>query len=381
VRATLEILAGRVPPRRVRIIDLADGQPTAGFDPLSGPGDDFSHVLRTAGVVMSEFDSRGPQWEEYCRNSLLLARLAGRPLTDLEEIFRDRDFRARCLAAAGSPRLDSFWRAYDAQPTRQDGIASSVLNKFSLVTGPRQLRRVLGSDRPLDVSGFLQTPGSVLLASLAVHQHHSAARAMERFLLASIAAAGFSRTHVAESRRNPIRIYADEFETLSMGDFEAILCEGRRFGLHLVISHQSLSQLTPKMRSLILANAGVKVAFRCGHEDQAALSRDMGADPEELGLRHLPVGHAVVWTSGGGLERVEVNSPIVRDVGALGRLARRFVGECVRLSEADTPTRPSLPPIGRAPQTAAEDLRGSGPGKGAPRGAGLPRTDLEDWLA
>ena len=245
-----------------------------------------------------------------------------------------------------------------------------VMNKVSMLTSTKTLRNVLGHPKPVNLKRLLDTPGSCVLVSLAADELHAAGKMMGRLFLSSLSREIFSRVGMAEKKRNPVRLYVDEFEHFGTSEFETILAEGRRFKLSLVLAHQTLAQLTPKMRSVILGNVGTKVFFRSGQEDGGLLSKDLTGDPKAIRLPDLRVGEAVLWTREGGTISIEVNSPIVRGLGERSARARLFVRELERqwgLPEGYVEPSFSSPP--KSTQRSKE----SNP----PRN---PRTRMEDWL-
>ena len=84
-----------------------------------------------------------------------------------------------------------------------------------------------------------------------------------------------SRVAIPEARRNPVRLYVDEFESMASEAFEGLIAEGRRFKLSLVLSHQNLAQLPPKLRSVIRNNVGLQILFRCGFQDAEDLKKEL----------------------------------------------------------------------------------------------------------
>src|SRR5207253_7000538 len=140
------------------------------------------------------------------------------------------------------------------------------------------LRRMLGHSHLLDLGRHLDTPGSIFLVSLAVDELHAAGRMVGRLALANLCREIFARVGIPESMRNPVRVFIDEFEHFGLSEIETVLAEGPRFGLSLVVAHQTLAQLSPRMRSMVLANVGTNVIFRRGREAGATLSRDLAGD-------------------------------------------------------------------------------------------------------
>jgi DNA-binding Lrp family transcriptional regulator len=53
-----------------------------------------------------------------------------------------------------------------------------------------------------------------------------------------------------------------------------VLSEARKYGLSLIMAHQTLEQIPPELRSIILGNAGIQVYFRMNREDAELLAKE-----------------------------------------------------------------------------------------------------------
>jgi hypothetical protein len=310
--AVLQMCARRVPVDRVKFLDLRERERPLGFDPLSGSGEPYFKSLALLDALARESDSWGVQLAETLRYALMLLAECGAPLTELESLFYNRSLRHVLLSHVGPSPMADFWERFDALSSdRQQALAGPVANKVSILFATKTLRTVLGHREPLDLEDQVNTRGTVTLVSLAVDELHQAGRITGNLFLSSLCREVFARVSISESLRVPLRLYVDEFEHFISHDFEAILAEGRRFGLSLVLAHQTLSQLTPRMRSMVLHNVGVKVAFRCGRDDAKTLSADITGDAKAVDLHDLATGEALVWVRGYGWDLVEMNEPII----------------------------------------------------------------------
>ncbi len=384
VAAVLRILAAAgTDPRLVEAIDLREKDRPAGWNPLGGEGEAYFAALGVLDAIEAEHKELGVQLAETLRYALMLLAECGEPLTRLEALFYDGGFLRSCIERCVSENVAAFWERFDAlSPDRRQALAMPVVNKVSMLFATEGLRRTFGHPSPIDLRRHLDTPGSVLLVSLACDELHAAGRMAGRMLLAAIWRAVSSRVGVPEARRNRVLLVVDEFENFAGRDFESILAEGRRFGLSLLASHQTLAQLSPRTRSILLGNVGVKVAFRLGREDSATMSRDMTGDPKGLDLASLPTGECAMWTRDGKVRFVEVNQPIVRGGGPLTPRARDLLRAIrARSGPAFVPAEPvaradaERDPSGTAKRATVRDpARANGTRAGA-------KTDLEDWLS
>lgn len=367
VSAALELCAGRVEPERIALFDLRERERPLGFNPIAGSGEPYFRALGVLDVVASESESWGVQLAETLRSAVLLLTEAGESLPCLDALFFDSEYRCRILERITDESVKGFWLRYgELSKEKQSALALPVLNKVSLLFATKALRRTLSNPKPLDLGRHLNTPGSIILVSLAADELHGAGRMMGNLMLASICREVFARVGIPEKDRNPVRLYVDEFEHFTAKAFEHILAEGRRFGLTLVIAHQTLAQLSPRVRSMILNNVGVKAVFRTGREDGGTLSRDLTGDPKALNLPALPVGEAMLWRRGQDLLRIEVNAPLIPNVGTRSAEARSLIEQLHQaVPEFEEPIRHAPAAKSETPKKAK---------------AAASAQSLEDWL-
>ena len=53
-----------------------------------------------------------------------------------------------------------------------------------------------------------------------------------------------------------------------------MLSEARKYGLSLLMAHQTLAQVSSELRSLVLGNMGIQIYFRVGHHDAQVLANE-----------------------------------------------------------------------------------------------------------
>ena len=382
VSAVVELCVGRVPPEKFAILDLRDDIRPMGFNPMHGAGKTFIRALNVLDVIASESESWGIQLAETLRNALLLLADVQEPLTQIEAIFYDPDYLDAILVSCRSEQTVLFWRRFqEMSQDKQSAMAMPVINKVSLLLATPTLRTILGHSNPIDLGRHLNTSGSVLLVSLAVDELHAAGRMMGRLVLSSICREIFARVNSAEQSRNPVRLFVDEFEHFGLQEFEAILAEGRRFGFSVVLAHQTLAQLSPKMRSMILGNVGTKFVFRCGREDGATLAKDLLGDPRAFDFCSLPVGCSVMWQSGSAPLEVEINEPLFKSVGRQSQAARDYLRQVSAAHRSVIPSR--VRPEPRALPRLVKSNPDSAPRR-VPKQDNEVRTkfkpNLEDWI-
>jgi hypothetical protein len=214
----------------------------------------------------------GPRTHDILGASLLtLARTPGMTLAALPLLLTDAGFRRRVVAGIADPiGLGPFWSGYEAwsEQERLTAIAPT-LNKLRPLLLRSEMRAIIGQSRGFNLrrifterkillvdlsKGLLGPETSALLGSLVVAQ-----------LWQTI----LGRAAIARERRHPVFVYVDEFQDylhLPL-DFADSLAQARGLGVGFALAHQYLAQLSPSMRSGVLANAQSRVAFRLPSED------------------------------------------------------------------------------------------------------------------
>lgn len=384
-KAAVELAArAGIDPSLVRFFDLREKQKPLGFNPLAGKGEPFYRALGLIDAIAAEHDGLGVQTVEYFRHAALLLAETNSCLNQLDGLFHNTAARRALIERATTISLKEFWKRYDLlSPEKQAALASPVLNKVSALLSTEGLRRMYGHPSPVDLAEQLNRPGSITLISLAVDELHSAGWMTGSIMLSAICREVFSRVTIAESQRNPIRLYVDEFENFLMRDFESILAEGRRFGFSLVLAHQTLAQLTPRLRSVILGNVGVKVVFRTGYQDAEVLNKDLAGVKGAFDLPSLPIGEAVLWRRGTSPIQIEVNIPLIGDVGSTSPASRQFLEQLSELAPAYNEV------VDEKPMSTEESIVERVSGEEPPTREPTPRVSecakgkskrLEDWL-
>jgi hypothetical protein len=355
--STFQLACLRVPAEKIALLDLREKLPLVGFNPLAGAGDPYFRALSVIDAVAEESDSWGVQLSETMRYALLLLAGKGQPITNLERVLYDAEYREGLLKYFNDEQLTGFWERYGSlSKDRQATLAGPVMNKVSLLFATDGLRKLFSHPQPLDLAKHLNTPGSVLIISLAADELSGAGRMVGNIILNAIRREIFARITIPEQKRNPVQLIVDEFEHFDSSVFEDFLAEARQYRLALVVAHQTLIQTNPKFRSVVLNNVGLKMFFRTGREDGVLLSKDLTGDAKAIDFNNVPVGEAYLWKKEKGFEPVLVNAPLLKP-SLIRTLASYLVKERMRRearaifnpkpdegsSSAPAPTTPKRP--------------------------------------
>jgi hypothetical protein len=275
-------LANSAPPEawreRLLLMDLRDSERVVGFNPLLGEGDVYNRALHLLAVLQRQAGSWGVQIEDTLRNCLFALAETGWSLLEVEPLLTNAAFRAQVLRQVTDTQVKSFFRRFDAMSSAsQVSWAQAALNKLSPLLSIPSLRLTFGQRQTVSFRRLLdKQPGMIVLVALAVDRLHEAARLTGGMVVSSFQTAIMSRADQPESERVPVHLYVDEFESMATDRFEAIVAEGRRFGLGLTLSHQNITQLSPNLRHVLRNNVHTQAYFQTGALDARELAKEIG---------------------------------------------------------------------------------------------------------
>lgn len=100
-----------------------------------------------------------------------------------------------------------------------------------------------------------------------------------RFFIAMIAQAAQERATLPESQRMPTIVYIDEAADYFDRNIGIILSQARKYRVGMVLAHQYLGQLEPKLQDAVSANTAIKFAGGVSAKDARALAQMLHCDP------------------------------------------------------------------------------------------------------
>jgi hypothetical protein len=361
----------RIPAERtsdVVILDPADADYPVGLNPLADARRDPELVAdQVLAVFHSLYEhSWGPRTQDILHASLLsLAGNEGTSLCALPVLLTSPRARRSLLAGVDDPvALGPFWAWFESlsEGERQQAIAP-VMNKLRPFLLRPRVRGVLGQLSPRFDLERVFTHRKVLLVSLAKGLlGPEASSLLGSLVVAELWHAALGRVAVPPDMRRPVSVFIDEFQDYLHlpTDLADALAQARGLGVGLTLAHQHLAQLTPQMRSAVLANARSQVCFQLASEDAIAFARttrDLEAeDFQRLGryevyLRLVAGGEVTGFASGRTLlPSAPISDPdLVRAVSRerYGRPIGEVEAEIRNLVEGD---RDDSEPLGRRPR-------------------------------
>jgi hypothetical protein len=262
----------------VILIDPADPDFTVTFNPLEKvPG---VPIAEQANELISAFrkiwsDSWGVRMEDLMRNSLIALGEAELTLTELPQFLNNRGVRQGILEKVSHPLAQEYFKRFDTMTDRsQVTWIEPIMNKINAFFSDERIRHIFSSEKSSFNIREIMDRQKILLIKLDKGKLKDSADLLGSLLMAKIQMAAFSRSDILQRKRVPFYLYIDEFQNYASESFSIVLSEARKYGLSLIMAHQTLAQIPEELKSLILGNTGVQVYFRLNRHDASLLAKE-----------------------------------------------------------------------------------------------------------
>jgi excisionase family DNA binding protein len=277
---------------RVVLIEPTDSVFTVTFNPLEKLPN--ISVPEQAGELISAFkkiwsDAWGVRMEDLLRNSLIALGEAELSLCELPLFLTNRNFRKEILKKVHHPITQNYFQRFDTMTNRsQITWIEPVMNKVNAFFSDDRIRQMFSSPKSSFNLRNVMDQKKILLINLDKGKLKGSSDLLGSLLMAKMQMAAFSRSDIPQRKRTPFYLYIDEFQDFANESFSVILSEARKYGLSLIMAHQTLSQISTELRSMILGNAGIQVYFRINRYDAQLLAKEAfeysGYELKKVGL-------------------------------------------------------------------------------------------------
>lgn len=279
--APLNPLATEDPVKR----HLAIADILAGFYAMFDPGN--------TGIV-------GPRFEQtvgMCLRTLAAHKGMRASILDVPQLLTDTGFQRMARRSVTDAAVRGFWSNYDlsAKSNEHGELIAWITSKWERFTTTAALRAILGTGEDALNFEAAMEHNHIVLLDLSKGAIGEAATSLLGFLYTSrIWTAALNR-----KEHRPFTVMVDEAHSLMAGALPAMLSEGRKYGLSVVVAHQYLEQLPAGLSQALAGNTATQVAFRAGRADAEALHQRMGRLlPPEI-YTNLPDLSAIVQRTAG----------------------------------------------------------------------------------
>jgi len=263
---------------KVVLIDPTDSDFTVTFNPLEKIPN--VQIAEKVNELIGAFrkiwkDSWGVRMEDLLRNSLISLGEAELTLAELPCFLTRRSFRKAVLEKVNHPVAKEYFERFDSLTDRgRVSWVQPVMNKINSFFSDERIRQMFSHTKSSFNLREVMDEGKILLVKLDKGKLKASADLVGSLLLAKIQMAAFSRSDIPRSKRSPFYLYIDEFQNFASESFSTVLSEARKYGLSLIMAHQTLSQVPSELKSLILGNTGIQVYFRLSRQDAQLLAKE-----------------------------------------------------------------------------------------------------------
>lgn len=288
--------------RDIILFNPSSGDYVTGFNPFSqGEGEIDAQVNRRIQVTLKawgmERSDNTPTLERWLR--CIYWTLIERRLSIVEAQYLitldHMEILEKLTTGLSSPLIANEWRTmlndlrYARDPARASKDALNELlstrnRLFRLLTSPSLMDFMGQIEHNLDLASIMDS-GKILLVNLKPSDRLDDLNAR---LLGTLLVNQFfevaRRRERAEKPPRPFYLYIDEFQNFATPDIDKILAQCRKMGLHLVLAHQTLSQVAETMNvDALFTNARTKVVFGgLNREDATRMVEEMFVNQLDL---------------------------------------------------------------------------------------------------
>ncbi len=299
----VESLLTHIPPHRaddVILFDPSDEERPIGLNFLQAETDTQRHRITTEFVEMltrmydpHQLGIAGPLFQHTTRMGMLTAMLGipGATLLDVLRVLTSDNYARSLLPNISDPLIHNFWEQEVSQwPDRYRGeVQTWVVAKFNRFVGDRRVRLIIGQSESTINFRSLMDERRILLVNLSKGKLGPESAQFLGFLtLQSLLIAALSRADQVKEERDDFCLYVDEFQTFATETFAAMLSEGRKYGLCLVMANQYLNQLPADLTRAVFGNVGSLVVFQVGIQDAEMLAPEFYPVYSADDLMNLP---------------------------------------------------------------------------------------------
>lgn len=289
-----------IPKERINdvcIIDPGDVDFPSSFNPLAKVDPNFKHQL-TQGLIEVLKKQFGANWTprlEHVFRFTVLALLdyPYATMRGMISMLTDRNYRQKVVEYIEDDMVKRFWAIEFADWSEKfdtDAIIPLV-NKLGQFLSDPMLRNIFGQkDNKIDIEK-LMNERKILLINLSkgkIGEENSSF--FGSMFLTKIKQAGMARAKLSHEERHDFYLYVDEFQNIVTDTFENILSEARKYGINLIVAHQYVAQILPKVEQAVLGNVGSIITFRVGGDDAVKLKPEFAPIFDVKDMINLGIG-------------------------------------------------------------------------------------------
>lgn len=204
----------------------------------------------------------------------LMLSMEGATIHTLMQLMEDgRRFKPYMEQLDGSARY--FFETEFFDPSFSATKKQILKRLWGVLSTPAFERMFAQSRNKLDLFEAMQAGKIVLVSTAKDLLKRDGSALFGRFFIALIAQAALERSTVDPDERTPTFVYVDEAQEYFDESIETLLNQARKYRVSITAAHQTLDQLSPRLRSAFLSNTSFKCAGGVSAKDARALSDEL----------------------------------------------------------------------------------------------------------
>lgn len=187
------------------------------------------------------------------------------------------------LAGPHLGRLDGLARRFFEREFPQpnfDDTRQQIRNRlWGVLANPVLERMFAGERNAVDVFAAMNEGKIILVNTAKDLLKRDGCRILGRFFVAMVGQAAIERATIPPERRRPAFVYVDEAYEYFDDQVEDLLNQARKYKVGMVLAHQNLDQLEPRLRGTVMASTSIRFAGGVSARDATFLAREMRCEP------------------------------------------------------------------------------------------------------
>lgn len=151
---------------------------------------------------------------------------------------------------------------------------------WGVLSTPAFERMFAQKDNKLDLFAALNRGKIILINTAKDLLKTEGSQLFGRFFVSMLSQAALERSTIPEDRRTPTYVYVDEAQEYFDDSIETILSQARKYRLGITLAHQTLDQLSPRLRAAFLSNTSLKCAGGVSARDARSLASELHTTSE-----------------------------------------------------------------------------------------------------
>ena len=215
----------------------------------------------------------------------LMLAISGATIHTLMELMEDgHAYRPVMQALKGSAR--HFFEKEFFHPSFAATKKQILRRLWGVLSTPAFERMFVQKENKLDLFAAMNEGKIVLINTAKDLLKTDGSQLFGRFFVSMLAQAALERSTIPEHARTSTFVYVDEAQEYFDDTIETILSQARKYRLGITLAHQTLDQLSPRLRAAFLANTSFKCVGGVSSKDAHALASELHTDAKFIeGMR------------------------------------------------------------------------------------------------